>query len=86
MTSIMSIAVWNTIRLHSSEFHLTDFSCSAGSFSAITHWLPNRVQAENPHLTCGKFNSRSLLPDQAAGLVLVEDAPARAGQRRIDDT
>jgi hypothetical protein len=25
MTSIMSIAVWNTMRLHSSEFHLTDF-------------------------------------------------------------
>ena len=45
---MMSIAVWNTISLHSSEFHLTDFSCSAGSFSAITPWLPNRVQAQNP--------------------------------------
>src|SRR5690348_1500100 len=29
--AVMSIAVWNTIRLHSSEFHLSDFSCAFAS-------------------------------------------------------
>lgn len=48
ITAIMSTAVWNTTRLAKSELNLTDFSCSAGSFSAITPWLPNRSHAENP--------------------------------------
>src|SRR4029453_13002871 len=58
MTSIMSIAMWNTIRWHSSEFHLTDFSCSAGSFSAITPWLPNRGPGGEPVVGLGLVGGR----------------------------
>jgi hypothetical protein len=47
----MSTGVWNTTRLAKSEVNVTDFSCSAGSFSAITPWLPNRSHAENPWYT-----------------------------------
>ena len=54
----MSIAMWNTIRLHSSEFHLTDFSCSAGSFSAITPWLPNRGPGGEPVVGLGLVGGR----------------------------
>ena len=48
MTFIMSIAVWNTIRLHSSEFHLTDFPARPGRSRRPRPSCRTGVQAENP--------------------------------------
>jgi len=44
MTVIMSMVVWKIAQLASSWLNLIVFSCSAGSLSAMTPWLPNSSQ------------------------------------------